>query len=137
MEFDQWDKIYPDKSRMLSDIDADNLYSAIENQCIIGIIALNEEQSPEYDSINWSDNIRPLIVHRLCIDPNFQGRGIAKYLMRYSEKYGIENNYSSIRLDAFINNKSAVGLYKCSLKSISKGIVIFRKGNFYCFEKLL
>ena len=133
----QWDEIYPDKDIILSDINAGNLYAAIENRSIVGIVTLNEEQPSAYGAISWSSKIRrPLVVHRLCVEPDFQRRGVAKYLMRYAEKYGLENNYGSIRLDAFIDNRMAVGLYD-SLDYERKGIVRFRKGRFYCYEKLL
>jgi len=42
----QWDEIYPDQNTIISDIESGNLYSAVENHHIIGIITLNEEQSP-------------------------------------------------------------------------------------------
>ena len=98
---------------------------------------LNDEQSQEYNSLSWSDNTgKPLAVHRLCVSTAFQGKGVAKKLMWFAEDYARENKYSSIRLDAFINNKISVGLYD-SLGYQRTGILQFRKGEFYCYEKVL
>jgi ribosomal protein S18 acetylase RimI-like enzyme len=131
----QWDEIYPDKTVMLADISSNSLYALRPDNCIAGIMAVNEIQSPEYRSIHWSNNKgNPLIVHRLCIHPKFQGQGLAKILMNFAETYARDNNYGSIRLDAFIDNRAAVRLYD-SLNYQNKGTVQFRKGSFYCYEK--
>jgi ribosomal protein S18 acetylase RimI-like enzyme len=133
----QWDEIYPDKTVMLADIASNSLYTARLDNNIAGIIAVNEIQSFEYQSIPWSNNPgNPLIVHRLCVHPKYQGRGLAKLLMNFAETYAGENKYDSIRLDAFVDNKAAVRLYD-SMNYENKGTVKFRKGSFYCYEKIL
>jgi ribosomal protein S18 acetylase RimI-like enzyme len=134
---DQWDEIYPDKKVITDDIVANSLYGIRTEGNIAGIMALNEYQPQEYQSMHWDDsNGHALIVHRLCIHPRFQGRGLAKLLMQFAETYAEENNYTSIRLDAFIDNKKALGLYS-SLKYNRIGIVKFRKGYFNIYEKKL
>ena len=133
----QWDEIYPTKQRFLADIAVNSLFTARAENIIAGVIVLNEIQSPEYASITWADsNGKPLIVHRLCVSPVFQGRGLAKKLMFFAEKYARAKNNSSIRLDAFVHNNISVGLYN-SLGYRRRGSVKFRKGDFYCFEKIL
>jgi ribosomal protein S18 acetylase RimI-like enzyme len=133
----QWDEIYPTKEIFSADIAAGSLFAARMEGVIAGIMALNSEQSQEYNSLFWSDDhCKPLIILRLCVNTTFQGKGIAKKLVQFAEGYARENQYSSIRLDAFINNKISVGLYD-SLGYQRKGIVQFRKGEFYCYEKVL
>jgi hypothetical protein len=41
----------------------------------------------------------------------------------------------SIRLDAFTENRCALHLYDGNGYK-TKGVVTFRKGNFYCYEKM-
>ena len=130
----QWDEIYPDRSIFGADIRAGELYCVKINGTIAGVMALNEYQSAEYDDIRWSDNGPPLVIHRLCINPTFQGKGLAKLLVRFAEEYAQKHDYSSIRLDAFTVNEKAVGLYD-AMNYLRKGIVKFRKGNFYCYKK--
>ncbi len=133
----QWDDIYPNEETINNDLSKENLYVYIDNDDIKGIIVLNEYQDKEYESICWKYNLGcQLVVHRLCIDPRFQGQGIARQLMIYAEEYGKQSHYGSIRLDSFINNDRAGKLYE-RLGYAKAGIVSFRKGKFYCFEKSL
>ncbi len=133
----QWDEVYPAADHFLQDIRNSSLFALRINGRIAGIVALNEAQSPEYAEINWLEqNNRPLIVHRLCIHPEVQGRGLAKKLMQFTEAYARNNKYNSIRLDAFLNNPRALALYD-ELGYLRRGIVRFRKGPFYCFEKAI
>jgi len=133
----QWDEIYPTKEIFSADIAAGSLFAARMENGVVGIMVLNDEQSQEYNSLSWNDDHgKPLIIHRLCVSPTFQGQGVAKQLMSFAEEYARVNKYSSIRLDAFINNRISVRLYD-SLGYRRTGIVLFRKGEFYCFEKVL
>lgn len=133
----QWDDIYPDEELINNDLNGGNLYVYEDKESIKAIIVLNENQDREYESICWKCNSgKQLIVHRLCVDPRFQGQGIAQQLMIYTEEYGKGLQYESIRLDSFINNDRACKLYD-KLGYTKVGIVSFRKGEFYCFEKRL
>ena len=131
----QWDDIYPSYALLKEDIHNKTLFVFKNKGHIVGITVLNEQQEPEYQNISWKyQEGKVLVVHRLCIHPNFQGQGIAKQLMTFTEQYAKSNNYNSIRLDAFKQNENAVLLYK-NRKYHQAGIVNFRKGAFYCFEK--
>jgi ribosomal protein S18 acetylase RimI-like enzyme len=78
---------------------------------------------------------RVLAVHRLCVNPAFQGQGIGRKLMLFAEDYARKNKYTSIRLDAFAKNPISVGLYE-SLAFQRRGFVSFLPGSIsYCFEK--
>ncbi len=132
---DQWDCLYPSLNIIENDIIAGSLYKYTVNSMIEGIIVLNDLASPEYDSIGWHDKSGEyLVVHRLAVYPDFQGRGIAKELMDFCEKLAVIKNKRSIRLDAFTKNETACNLYR-KLNYIERGIVKFRKGDFYCLEK--
>jgi ribosomal protein S18 acetylase RimI-like enzyme len=133
----QWDEIYPTKEIFSADIAAASLFAARIENGIAGIMVLNDEQSKEYNSLAWRDDHgKPLIIHRLCVNPVFQGQRVATKLMQFAEDYAKERKYSSIRLDAFVNNIISVRLHD-SLGYQRTGIVQFRKGEFYCYEKVL
>jgi GNAT superfamily N-acetyltransferase len=133
----QWDEHYPNQEIIAEDIAADSLYKIQTGSDIAGIIVLNEQQSPEYASLTWRDGTgRPLCVHRVCIHPSYQRRGLARRLMLFVESYARKNNYSSIRLDTFSKNPFALRLYD-SLEYQLAGILSFRTGDFYCYEKLI
>jgi len=136
-EIFQWDHIYPNKEVINKDIFEGNLYTYCEENITKGFIVLNEFQDKEYETIKWkNDTYKNLIIHRLCVNPKFKGRGIATELIKHAEEFGKDNKYEAIRLDSFINNSNACRLY---LKNgyEQRGIVTFRKGQFWCMEKKL
>ncbi len=133
---DQWDEIYPSEEIIRQDVDLKHSYGIYKNDTLIGYVVINDLFSPEYNSVNWKYSSKALVIHRLAIDPAFQGRGIAKQLMKYAEDFGMGNGYDTIRLDAFIKNPRAIALYE-KLGYEKAGEVNFRKGLFYCFEKSL
>ncbi|MGD9608457.1 MAG: GNAT family N-acetyltransferase [Desulfovibrionaceae bacterium] len=134
---DQWDDIYPNDETLVSDIEQSYLYVFDDQGEIKGFVVLNEHQEKEYVAIPWKyDTGRQLVIHRLCTDPRYKRRGIATALIDYAELWAKAHQYASIRLDAFTGNPAACALYE--RKGYEKrGIVTFRKGAFFCFEKKL
>ncbi|MFA9398088.1 MAG: GNAT family N-acetyltransferase [Clostridiaceae bacterium] len=131
----QWDDIYPNEEDINNDIYGNNLFVYIEDNIIKGIVVLNESQDKEYQNIKWKYNEpKNLVIHRLCIDPEYKGRGIATTLIKYAERFSKENGYISIRLDAFTENNNACRLYEKNGYE-KRGIISFRKGEFFCLEK--
>ncbi len=132
----QWDEQYPSREIIKKDISEGSAFGFFQSDELRGYIVLNEEYSPEYNSLEWKDkNGTALIVHRLSIKADCQGQGIAKQLMMFAEEYAINRGNSSIRLDAFLHNKAALSLYD-NLGYTKVGTVTFRKGEFYCYEKV-
>lgn len=135
-DIQQWDEIYPDKETLTADITKQDM-SIIEYQGkIAGSITVNTEQPVEYSTVPWKYSGIALVVHRLLIDPSFQGKKFATRLMEHTEKIAIKGKYDSIRLDAFAQNPIALSLYE-KLGYKQAGMVTFRKGNFFCYEKAL
>ena len=132
----QWDEQYPSREIIEEDINNGHAFGFFQSDELRGYIVLNENYSPEYNSLEWKDkNSTALIVHRLSIKADYQGQGIAKQLMIFAEEYSINKGYSSIRLDAFLHNKAALSLYE-NLGYTKVGTVMFRKGRFNCYEKI-
>lgn len=130
----QWDDIYPDKTTLLRDIKKQEMHVIEQDSRTVGIIVLNEDQSPEYASIPWKYEGLVLVVHRLTISPAHQSRGLASCLMKFAEDAAAIRSYNCIRLDAFTQNPAAITLY--DKRGYRKaGTVHFRKGEFFCYEK--
>lgn len=132
---DQWDEIYPGVEIFQKDIENKELFICRVQDLICGCIVLNEYQEPAYQDIDWA--FRPAkvcVVHRLLVDPEYQGHGIAQALMEYVENYAKEHKYRAMRLDTFIENPRAIKFYE-RLAYQRSGMVTFRKGQFICFEK--
>lgn len=135
MGIDQWDDVYPNADVLKRDIAEGNLYVIEENRIVEGMVVLNEFQDKEYVDVCWKYTAgKQLVVHRLCVHPDFQGMGVAKRLMVFAEDHARKNGYASIRLDSFTQNPTSEGLYT-KLGYRKAGNVTFRKGVFYCFEK--
>jgi Acetyltransferases len=137
---DQWDEVYPNKEIFLDDIRNDSLYIAFSDnpEELVACIVLNEYQDPEYKEIKWNyyDSEKIAVIHRLMVHPKYEGKGISQSLVCYIEMLAKESQYDSIRLDVFADNLRAVSFYK-KLGYVVAGKVIFRKGEFFCCEKLI
>lgn len=134
---DQWDEIFPDKQKIAHDIEQHSLYVATLKRDCCGMIVINDKQPLEYKDVDWKyGGEKILVIHRLTIHPDWQGQGMAQVLMDFAERLGKERHFASVRLDAFIENPRAVNFYEC--RGYRKaGIVHFRKGPFFCFERRL
>lgn len=134
---DQWDDTYPNRELIAQDISGGTLFKITDGDNVLGIMVLNEEQPPPYFTISWDDVGRPLVVHRLCIDPRFQGRGLARRLMLFAEEHAASNGYRSIRLDTYSGNRAAQALFE-SLDYQPVGDVSLREDKiFHCFRKMI
>jgi GNAT superfamily N-acetyltransferase len=133
----QWDEIYPDRETFARDAAAGDLWGLRADGSLAAVVVLNFDAASEYDSVPWHvADPRPLIVHRLCVDPAFQGKGFARRLMEFAERFAAKSGARSIRLDAFVPNVVSRGLYR-SLGYAERGRVRFRKGEFVCLEKAI
>lgn len=136
---DQWDENYPNLEVISQDIERGTLYTYIDNDAIAGIIVLDEQPHELYREIKWSqEQGRHLIMHRLAVHPEVQGKGIARKLIAFSEEYARSQGYSSIRMDTYSKNTRVLALYP-SLGYERRGEVFFpnRTLSFPVFEKVL
>jgi ribosomal protein S18 acetylase RimI-like enzyme len=130
----QWDDIYPSRAILNADIENKQMYLIEVGGRVAGLTVINEDQSPEYAGVAWKYEGRALVVHRLTIHPDFQRRKLASYLMDFAEETAAAQNYDCIRLDAFARNPAAFAMYE-KRGYRRAGIVRFRKGDFFCYEK--
>lgn len=132
----QWDEVYPDRETLARDIEKREMYVIEMDARVAGFIVMNEEQPPEYGAVEWTYPGRAVAIHRLTIDPDVQRRGLATRLMDFAEETAADKGCDCIRLDAFTRNPAALALYET--RGYGKvGVVRFRKGEFFCYEKKL
>lgn len=133
----QWDAIYPDYQILLADIEQGILQVGTLDGQIAAVFALEECAEEDYEEADWNTHPERIVVlHRLCVHPAFQGRGIAREAMDYLEQVVRERGICAIRLDAFSHNPTALRLYE-SRGYRKAGEITYRKGLFYFYEKLL
>ena len=136
----QWNEHYPSKKAFINDVKRNELYVLEVENTVIGSIVISTYIDEEYIPIKWlTPNNKNIYIHRVAIHPEHQGKGFAQQLMDYAEKYAIENNYTSIRLDTFSQNKRNQKFYE--LRGYKRlGNIYFPKQSehpFYCYELVL
>ena len=135
----QWDENYPSKTIIKDDIKKKELYAIRHNNKSIAIIVINEFQDKEWETVLWSEKIKkPLIIHRLTVDINWQKKGIGRKLIDFALNYARENKYDSVRFDVYSGNPDLIKTYE-KMGCEKKGEVYFphRELPFYCYELLI
>ena len=136
----QWQNEYPALENIKQDIEDKTLYGYYEqetkNDKCLGAVRISTFQDEEYKEIYWrgpDENV--IVIHRLAVNPDFQSKGIARLLMDFAEEFAKKNNYSSIRLDSYSQNKRALKFYE-NRGYHKRGECFFagREKPFYCYE---
>jgi len=133
----QWNEHYPNPNAFENDVNRDELYVLDIENLVKGSIVISTLMDEEYVPINWlTTNKDNIYIHRLAIHPELQGQGFAQQLMNFAEQFAIENNYRSIRLDTFSQNKRNQKFYE--LRGYQRlGDIYFPKQSkhpFHCYE---
>lgn len=133
----QWDEVYPNETVLKKDILKKQLYIMNIDEEIASVFVLNKECDNEYKNGNWEfPNAEYIVVHRLCVNPEFQNQGIGKLTMQFAEKIAKDMGAETIRLDCFMKNPFAFSMYR-KLGYKVTGYADWRKGRFYLMEKLI
>jgi GNAT superfamily N-acetyltransferase len=131
----QWDDLYPNEVILKDDILKEQMFLGEINNKIVSVVVLNKNYDEEYKNGNWNYKDLPFaVVHRLCVNPDFQNKGIGNNTMLSIEKLLKKDGIETIRLDAFSLNPYALSMYeKLGYKKV--GEVNWIKGLFYLYEK--
>ena len=136
----QWNEHYPNEQAFIDDIERNELFVLLLDTKIIGSIVISTKKDAEYVPIEWiTQESSHYYIHRLAIDPIWQGKGHAKRLMDFAENKAIENRVASIRLDTFSQNLRNQIFYK-KRGYTRLGSIYFPKQSkdpFYCYELVL
>jgi ribosomal protein S18 acetylase RimI-like enzyme len=135
----QWDSHYPNAEVFEQDIALGQLWVAESDKSLAGVVALTTDQSPEYVQAGWDITEPAIVVHRLAVNPEFHGMGVAAALMRQAETVAQERNIARIRADTNRKNLAMQRLLTKLGYAFSGEISLeFRPGlRFLCYEKLL
>ena len=135
----QWDDDYPNVAVFTSDIALKQLWVADFDGIIGGVAAVTTEQSPEYADVGWDITEKAIVVHRLAVDPEFRGFGIATALMEEAEALAEEDGIRVLRVDTNTANPAAQKLFpKLGYTLAGEIDLAHRPGlRFFCYEKRL
>lgn len=96
---DQWGSEYPRRDDFADDCRHEWLYVDADDSGLRGVVVLNEVEPPEYRNLPWSTRSPSLVLHRLAVNPAFQGQGIATGLFAFAETRARERGYQGLRSD--------------------------------------
>lgn len=131
----QWDEVYPTEQDFREDINKGQLFVGVVQGQIAVVYVINRECDEQYRNGNWQyADISYYVIHRLCVNPDFQNQGIARRTLLHIEEQLAEWGIHAIRLDAFSENPYALRLYE-HLGYAKVGTTDWRKGRFYLLEK--
>ena len=135
----QWDDHYPNPSVFERDINLSQLWLAEIDSQIAGVAAITTDQEPEYANVGWDTNETAIVVHRLAVNPGFQGKGVAKALMQQAETLARTRNIPILRVDTNSHNQATQQLFpKLGYTYAGETGFSFRPGlRFLCYEKRL
>lgn len=134
---EQWGELYPIREDFEEDIKKKQLFVGLVEGEIAVIYTLNKEFDEAYKSGKWKQPEKTYcVIHRLCVNPKFQNKKVAKQAMGQIEETVRAEGIQAIRLDVYSLNPYALRLYdKCGYTKV--GEVKWRKGIFYLMEKYL
>ncbi len=138
----QWNEKYPNDESVARCIESREQYLLVDGDQVVGTVVLNETQADEWKEVEWQFNDTvPCAVHGLVVDPEKQGRGYGKKVLKTCEDFAREKGYAIMRLDVFPENRAAVGLYEKS-GFVKRGAVQFDykpvgHQEYHCYEKQL
>jgi GNAT superfamily N-acetyltransferase len=139
----QWDSDYPNPAVFERDVKLAQLWVAeVDGQGekrIAGIAAITTDQEPEYANVGWDILELSIVVHRLAVDPAFQGKGIAAALMQQAETVAKSRSITILRVDTNTQNPATQKLFpKLGYLYAGETGFSFRPGlRFLCYEKRL
>lgn len=138
-EIDQWQNGYPNYNSIENDINNGYSYVLDENDKIIGTVAVSFDGEETYENIYngaWITNEEYAVVHRIAVDSNYKGQGIASIIIKNIEDLCINKGVHSIKIDT---HKENLSMQKLLQKNGFKycGIIYLEDGNErIAFEKI-
>lgn len=140
----QWDSDYPGEKEYAADIQKGELFVEVEEgedlekPRIRGFMCLNGNLSKEYAGVTWQTPLPAFCIHRLAVDTDCRGSGVASLLFDFAESYGRRLGFRSMHIDTFTPNKAAQRLFlRRGYRFVGE---IYMKGRsipYRCYEKEL
>jgi ribosomal protein S18 acetylase RimI-like enzyme len=135
----QWDEHYPNVAVFEHDVEQRQLWVAEINGAFAGMIAVTTGRDPEYGHAGWDIEEDGAMVHRLAVDAEFRGAGVALALMQKAEEVAAELGLRAVRTDTSAENEAAQRLFlKLGYGKTGEISLSFRPGlRILCYEKRL
>ena len=135
----QWDQNYPNSEVFFLDVMNQDLWVGEIDGVVIGMIALTLDQPKEYAHVGLDLSEVSIVPHRMAVDPDYQGRGIAKKLLNQADVVAQTKGIPRVRIDTNLHNPITRRLFPISGYTLKGEIGLdTRPGlRFLCYEKLI
>lgn len=136
---DQWCDVYPNEKDFRNDIANQSLFVAVnEDNRPIGAVTIDQIGGESYKDINWTyPDKEYMVIHRLMVDPDIRGGGIASKLLTFAEIYAIEHDIFYLKTDTYSLNDKAQNLFvKNGYNKVGHMHQLEKDYPFYCYDKL-
>lgn len=104
---DQWQNGYPNEEVIKEDILRGESYVATLKGVVVGTVAITFGIEHHYEHIRegeWLNNDGEYgVIHRIAVDDDYKGKGIAGFLMNHAKVIG-EGKIHSLRIDTHEKN---------------------------------
>ena len=115
MRYTQWiEGLYPTRETAERGLREGTLYVLEEGGAVAASVILNGRQPAEYREIPWlypAGEGGVLVIHTLCVSPDWAGRGLATRLADFAAGVALGSGRRVIRLDTNVKNTPAQRLY--------------------------
>lgn len=104
--------VYP--TRAWAEENLEGLYVLMEGETFGASMILNQNQPEDYQNVPWAfpgEKKDVWVIHTLCVSPCQGGRGYGRAMVEFAEKTAAEMGGKCLRLDTFVGNSPARGLY--------------------------
>ncbi|MDN3587864.1 GNAT family N-acetyltransferase [Pedobacter aquatilis] len=135
----QWGDDYPNPRVFETDIEIGQLWVAELDNKIAGFSAITTDQDPEYTDAGWDITEEAIVTHRLAVNPDLQGKGIARALMQQAEIVANSRGIKILRVDTNSENLATNALFPKLGYQFSGEIGLAKRPGlrFFCYQKLL
>ena len=134
---DQWQDGYPNPDVVRTDIEKGIGFVLTDADVVIGYSAVLINDEPAYEDIvgSWDCHAGFVVVHRVAIDTNYLGKGLAQKMLSFIESWAQEHNIPSMRIDTNFDNTGMLRILEKSGYNY-RGEVFFREKARKAFEKI-
>lgn len=112
-EINQWQNNYPNFETVKNDISNENGYVLVKDNIVVGTVTVIFGSEKNYEYIyagKWMSNYKYAVIHRIAVDSNSKGLGLALVILRNIEEICLNMGVRSIRVDTHRENKSMLKL---------------------------
>ena len=130
-----WDEDYPTREIIEDDINNKDLYVLEDQDKIVASISLVEEEPEDIKDLGW-ERVRSCFLVRLCVAPEYQGKGIGEQMMKSISIIAKEKGYKATHHLAAVANKAANRLSK-RMGYQDLGLIHVYGTDFIAYETIL